>query len=67
MARASCTITAATDRYQIVLSWNPGSLDKTMTGTAISRMRTADAISDGIVLPIAWNMLDATKISPDAT
>src|SRR5688500_3488210 len=28
---------------------------------------TADATSDGRVLPIAWNMLEATKISPDAT
>jgi hypothetical protein len=25
-----------------------------------------EAASDGTVLPIAWNMLDATKINPDA-
>jgi hypothetical protein len=25
-----------------------------------------EATSDGTVLPIAWNMLDATKINPDA-
>src|SRR5262245_3854284 len=37
-----------------------------MAGIAISMMRTADATSDGIVLPIAWNMLDVTKITPDA-
>jgi hypothetical protein len=24
-------------------------------------------MSDGIVLPIAWNMLDDTKMSPEAT
>ena len=30
-------------------------------------MRAADVISDGIVLPIAWNMLELTKITPDAT
>src|SRR4051812_34590327 len=30
-------------------------------------MRVPDATSDGTVFPIAWNMLDATKIKPDAT
>ena len=29
-------------------------------------IRTPELISDGTVFPIAWNMLDATKISPDA-
>src|SRR6476659_7625786 len=67
MASASCTIAAATDRYQMVLSWKPGNLDSATAGTVINRMRTADATSDGTVLPIAWNMPDATKISPDAT
>src|SRR2546423_15003376 len=30
-------------------------------------MRVPEATSDGTVFPIAWNMLDATKIKPDAT
>ena len=30
-------------------------------------MRVTEAMSDGMVLPIAWNMLEHTKISPDAT
>ena len=38
-----------------------------MAGTATSRMRVPEATSDGTVFPIAWNMLDATKIKPDAT
>src|SRR5437762_5983516 len=38
-----------------------------MAGTATRRMRVPDATSDGTVFPIAWNMLDATKIKPDAT
>ena len=29
-------------------------------------IRTAELISDGTVVLIAWNMLGATKISPDA-
>jgi len=38
-----------------------------MAGTATSRMRVPEATNDGTVFPIAWNMLDATKIKPDAT
>src|SRR3979409_2303497 len=38
-----------------------------MAGTATSRMRVPDATNDGTVFPIPWNMLDATKIKPDAT
>ena len=30
-------------------------------------MRTSDVATDGNVLPIAWNMLPVTKITPDAT
>ena len=34
--------------------------------TAMITMRAADVTRDGIVLPIAWNMLELTKIMPDA-
>ena len=30
-------------------------------------MRNADVASDGMVLPIAWNMLDDTNVMPDGT
>src|SRR4026208_334684 len=37
------------------------------TGIAVMTIRDPEVISDGIVLPIAWNMLEVTKITPDAT
>src|SRR5215211_7048521 len=37
------------------------------TGTATITIRNPEVISDGTVLPIAWNMLEVTKITPDAT
>ena len=40
--------------------------DRSKAGIAMSRMRTVDVTSDGTVLPIAWNMLELTKINPDA-
>ena len=71
-AAAACSAqaaryTAPTDRYQIQCSWNPGMRDSSTAGIATSARRTPEETSDGIVLPIAWNMLDATKINPDAT
>jgi hypothetical protein len=30
-------------------------------------VRVNELTSDGHVLPIAWNMLDVTKMTPDAT
>src|SRR6185295_17000051 len=67
MLIASWMNTDATERYQIQWSWNPGDFDSITAGIAMSPIRTADAISDGMVLPIAWKVLEATKISPDAT
>src|SRR5690349_4973439 len=62
---ASCSTTAPAERYQIHTSRNPGVLESATAGTAITTMRVTDATSDGIVLPIAWNMLEQTKISPE--
>ena len=36
-------------------------------GMAKVVIRAAEMTRDGTVFPIAWNMLDATKITPDAT
>src|SRR5690349_12185679 len=41
--------------------------DNITAGMAMMAIRTAEAIRDGMVLPIAWNMLEATNTSPDAT
>src|SRR5688572_12392396 len=67
MLSANCTKTAATDIHQIQCSWNPGIRDMMTAGITLKVMRTTDVTSDGIVLPIAWNMLEDTKTSPDAT
>src|SRR5689334_23926706 len=67
MLSASWTITAPADRYQIQTSWNPGDRERRTAGTATKRMRAPEVTIDGTVLPIAWNMLDATKINPEAT
>src|SRR5262245_47383794 len=64
---ASCTTTAAAEIYQIHRRLNPGVCDNRMTGTPMMTMRDADVISDGIVLPIAWNMLELTKTMPEKT
>src|SRR4029453_9480690 len=53
--------------YQIQRSAKPGVSASASTGTATITMRAPEVISDGIVLPIAWNMLELTKITPDAT
>src|SRR5262252_5994100 len=57
----------AVERYQIHCSSNPGWRERITAGIETSRMRVADAIIDGIVLPIAWNMLEFTKTSPERT
>src|SRR2546430_1200874 len=57
----NCTNTAATERYQSQRSSNPGMLARNTAGIATIAIRAADVKSDGSVLPIAWNMLDATK------
>src|SRR5687767_10974953 len=67
IARVSCTSTVATERYQIHRSRKSGMRESISAKIDKRPMRTPDATSDGIVLPIAWNMLDATKIKPDAT
>src|SRR5688572_10653005 len=67
MLIVSCTNTAPAERYQIQLSSNPGCRDRITAGIATRTIRTADATSDGTVLPIAWNMLEATKSRPDGT
>src|SRR5688572_4542163 len=56
-----------TERYQIQRSSKSAECDRMSTGIVTRMMRTAEAIRDGTVLPIAWNMLEATKIRPDAT
>src|SRR5204863_1307574 len=63
----NCTYTADKEISQIQRSWNPGKRDSATTGIATMSMRAPDVTSDGTVFPIAWNMLDATKITPDAT
>src|SRR5262245_11953654 len=64
---ASCTTTAPAEIYQIVRSVNPGDCASSSTGTATMTMRAPDVMSDGMVLPIAWNMLELTNTIPDAT
>src|SRR5688572_32638355 len=59
--------TEATESHHTQLSSNPGIRATTRTLIANRTIRTPDAMSDGSVFPIAWNMLEATKISPDAT
>src|SRR5262245_32579150 len=64
---ASCTTTAPAEIHQIDRSVNPGDCASSSTGTATITMRAPDVMSDGIVLPIAWNMLELTNTIPDAT
>src|ERR1043165_3789932 len=66
-ASTSCTNTDATERYHTQLSRKPATRESSSTGIATTKRRVADVASDGIVLPIAWNMLDVTKMIPDAT
>src|SRR5512141_1357683 len=63
---ASCTTIEAGERYQIQFSWNPGERVRITAGIPTRTIRVPELMSDGRVLPIAWNMLDETKISPDA-
>jgi len=62
----SCTSTAPTPRYQSQVSWNPGMRDRITAGTPMSTIRMSEAITDGIVFPNAWNMLEFTKRMPVA-
>src|SRR5256885_1617655 len=57
----------ATDTHHSQRSSKPGSREMTTPGMATSAMRTTDAMSEGMVLPIAWNVLEATNTRPDAT
>ncbi len=54
-------------RYQIQVRWNPAIRDSITAGMTLIRRRNADVISDGRVLPSAWNMLEVTNVMPDAT
>src|SRR5512145_2107150 len=63
----SCSTIAPAERYQIQWRAKPGSRDSMIAGMAITTMRATDATSEGMVLPIAWNMLEQTKMSPDGT
>src|SRR5213079_2348191 len=67
IASTSCTNTDATDNHHSQCSSKPGSREMITPGMATSAMRTTDAISEGTVLPIAWNVLEATNTRPDAT
>ena len=62
----SCRIVAATDNYQIHRSSKPAIRASSTAGIATTRIRVNDATSGGMVLPIAWNMLPFTKMTPDA-
>src|SRR5512145_1589004 len=64
---ASCTMTAPAEIYQIHRRVKPGACASSSTGTATMAMRAAEVMSDGMVLPIAWNMLELTNTMPDAT
>ena len=66
-ASPSCTHTVATDSTQIQVIRKSGMRERMTAGTISIAMRSADAASEGIVLPSAWNMLDATKMIPEAT
>src|SRR5207244_13179034 len=57
----------ATERYHIHRSGKPGSRARNTAGMASTKMRTMEARSEGTVFPSAWNMLEATKITPEAT
>ena len=57
--QASSLLNAASLRFNAWAS--------TSAGITMRAMRTPEEIRDGNVLPIAWNMLDATNTSPDAT
>ena len=67
MLNVSCNSTDATDRYQIQRSWKPDIRARKKAGIANVVMRAAETTRDGTVFPIAWNMLEATKITPDGT
>src|SRR5207237_6407736 len=67
IASTSCTNTDATDNHHSQRSSKPGSREMITPGMATSAMRTTDAMSEGMVLPIAWNVLEATNTRPDAT
>src|SRR5207247_6939680 len=61
IASTSCTNTDATDNHHSQCSSKPGSREMITPGMATSAMRTTDAMSEGTVLPIAWNVLEATR------
>ncbi len=63
----SCRYTDATERCHIETRANPGRCARIITGIATISIRIPDVINEGMVFPIAWNMLEATKIKPDAT
>src|SRR5512141_1689122 len=63
---ASCTTIDAAERYQIQFSWNPGERVRITAGIPTRTIRVPELMSDGRVLPIAKNMLDETKIRPEA-
>src|SRR5215207_11732924 len=65
MLAVRCSHTDAADKYQIQRSSKPGRRDMSSTGTDTSRIRPNEVIKGGMVLPIAWNMLEATKMMPD--
>ena len=63
----SCTATVATDNIQMWRIWNPGRVDNHMAGMPNVAMRVALLITDGTVLPRAWNIDEQVKITPVAT
>ena len=56
-----------TVRYQIQCSEKSDRRDSSTVGMATTRMRVKEVASEGMVWPIAWNMLAVTKVRPDGT
>ena len=60
-------MTVVTDSSQMCLIWNPGRVESHTAGTANVTMRVALLITEGMVLPSAWNIDEHVKITPEAT
>src|SRR4029453_8085908 len=60
-------MTAVTERYHTQRKVKSGFRESNRSGTPTITSRRNEAMSGGIVLPMAWNMLDPTKMIPDAT
>src|SRR3954453_1414634 len=64
--RGSWKYAVASDNHHTQCKANPLIRDNKSTGMIKTTIRVPDARSEGTVFPIAWNMLELTKMSPDA-